>query len=95
MNTQINPDWKQIFENYKASGLSVREFAMTHEIKYHTLRYHLSKQRQANPVEQKIPDARIVPLPMPTSNGLHRSTAGSEIKITVEAGVVTIRIGGL
>jgi hypothetical protein len=94
MKTKTQREWTEILKHYKASGMNARKFAAEQAINYHTLRYHQKKERGATPVNQTNPEKRIVPIPI-SAGTVTASPTGTEIKITVESGSVTIRIGGL
>ncbi len=83
------PDWTQVLDKFKASGQNARKFSETHGIKYHTLIYHIRKERDQNNRPSKK-RSEFIQIPV------IQQSSGSPLKpgvtVQVEERSVTIKV---
>ncbi len=81
-------DWKQIHEEFKASGLSVKKFAEAHGINYHALNYQVRKLRESN---NRISKKQSEFVQIPVAQQSYRNFK-PEITMNFEEHSVTIKV---
>ncbi len=88
MKNPQTPNWKEILEEFNASGLSARKFAESIGISYPALNYRIRKSRLKNYLEESKSSGFIqIPVSQPSAE-----KALPEITMTIEERNITIRI---